>query len=78
MKAAACHLLLCDFDRGLAVVTDEVSDAAPWQLKFDRLREGGRNITCHVLPADEPASHRDVAERFCHKHGLKLSDEPFR
>ena len=77
MKPPLFHLLLCDFDLGLAFVTDEVSDAASWVSKVDELRKEGKNITCQALPAVELLSHHQVVEKFCRQHGLTLTDKPF-
>lgn len=73
--AAAFHLLLCDFDRGLAYVTDGLADAAPWVLRIEKLRNAGRNITCQVLPSTESGARRLVVEKFCRQHGLTLTDK---
>lgn len=77
MKDDPFHLLLCDFDRRLAYLTDEVYDATPWIARVDDLREEGKNVTCQALPPMGTVSSRAVVEKFCSHHGLTLTREPF-
>jgi hypothetical protein len=73
---APFHLLVCDFDNGVAYVTGPVDDGAAWAGKVAGLRAGGRNVTCQpILPA-AAAAHREAIERFCAQHHLRIIDRP--